>query len=531
LSVLVVPEYRAPLTIATRQKRLTPRPPGGNLPAHASDQALAGFPEPGRFGTEASFRAAPCMKEPSSRFLPGRAGLVAVVVLYLGLGTLWAALVPPFEKPDEIAHFAYVQFMAKEWRIPRQARETYPFLEPETQQPPLYYALAAVAYRASTVAGLPATNLHSWHDRINRHHGEPPPLGGLNAYHHSERFLDPPDAFPYDLILIRLFSLGLGALTLAGTYKIARRLFPDGVGLPVFTTAAVATLPQFTFISTSVSNDVMGFALGAILLYRMVTVDEEHLSRDYSVLGVLLGLAVLVKFTLLPLLPLAFLPMLRGGPTARDRISAFGLFAVGFATVGGWWFVRNGALYGDMLGRQEIINPAEYAWNIDRKTLFSPYFRDFFWTMTGKSFVGKFGFMRIDMPKTYYAAWSGLLLGSATGMALRLARDVSRHRRRLRELAAAPTAILSAAVLMALAALIHYNLQVSQPQGRYLFHVLPAIACLFVMGCRELAMPIVRHPRISLVSTRAGTAAVVAAIGALVGINLLALFRVVLPVY
>ena len=456
---------------------------------------------------------------------------MTVVVLYLCLGTLWAALVPPFEKPDEIAHFAYVQFMASQWRIPKQKQETFPFLEPETQQPPLYYVAAALVYRGATLAGVPATNLGQWESRINPHLGEPPPIGGQNFFQHGERLLDPPGVFPHDLVLVRLFSLGLGAVTLVGVFMTARRIFPHHAWLPVLTTALVATLPQFTFITTSVSNDVMGFALGAVLLYRLVAVDGAHLSRDYFVLGTLLGLAVLVKFTLLSLLPLALLPLLRGGPRARDRASALGLLAVGLAAVGGWWFVRNALVYGDVLGRQEIINPAAYAWNIDRKPLFSPYFRDVFWPRVGESFVGKFGFMRIDMPRAYYAAWCFVVLGSAAGMALRFARDVSRHRQRLREMAAEPPAVLSAALFFALAALIHYNLQVSQPQGRYLFHVLPAIACLLVMGCHELAIPIGRRLPAPLVSTRAADVAAILAVGALGGLNLLALFRVVLPNY
>ena len=466
----------------------------------------------------------PLAGSPDSRHAP--CGPVAVVFVYLGLGILWTALIPVFEKPDEIHHFAYVQFMSEEWRIPTQGKETFPFLEPETQQPPLYYVFGALLYRASLLSGVPETDLHVWEKRVI-----PPPKPGREFFLHPDRFLDSPGLFSYDVLLVRLFSLGLGALALVCIYKTAAQVLQPSFWLPVLSGALVATLPQFTFITTSVSNDVMGFALGSLFIYRLVTVDSAHLSRDYLVLGVLMGLAVLVKATVLPLLPLVLLPVLRRDVTPKERVSALGVFAAAFAALGGWWLLRNVQLYGDFLGRQEVINPQNYAWNIDRKSLSSPYFRDFFWRRLGQSFVGRFGFMNIGMPRLFYQVSCVLLVVSIAGLLTKGLRSVSRHRHRLREWASAQPVLLAGSVLLGLAALVQYNLTVSQPQGRYLFHVLAAIVCLFMMGLLELARPLKNHLPAFLMTPRARGAAATAVVGALVGLNLYALFRVVLTNY
>ena len=52
-----------------------------------------------------------------SSFWRSQEALATIVTLYLLIGLGWAILIPPFEKPDEINHLAFIQLVASsgEW--------------------------------------------------------------------------------------------------------------------------------------------------------------------------------------------------------------------------------------------------------------------------------------------------------------------------------------------------------------------------------------------------------------------------------
>ncbi|MFN8566448.1 MAG: hypothetical protein U0Z44_02755 [Kouleothrix sp.] len=66
--------------------------------------------------------------------------LIALVAVFVGLATLYSAIVPLGEGPDEPGHAAYVFFLAREGRLPDQRRDE---VAGEGHQPPLAYGLAA----------------------------------------------------------------------------------------------------------------------------------------------------------------------------------------------------------------------------------------------------------------------------------------------------------------------------------------------------------------------------------------------------
>jgi hypothetical protein len=447
-----------------------------------------------------------------------RLPLAVLLGIFLALGALWAALVPPFEKPDEVHHFAYVQFLPRARRLPVQAREPDPFLEVELQQPPTYYLGAAIPYGLAGRLGLPATDLHDWLERLNpRYQGRSPPLGAERNFWLQDGIgVDAGETYPFDLLLVRLFSLLLSAGTVLLSFRLARRVLPDRPWLAIGAAAAVGLLPQFTFLATSASNDSLAWlwsALYLLLLLRLRDSAPDRSGRAYLALGVAAGLAPLVKSTLYPLLPLALLvapPGLRLGARLRG-LAVWGASAL---LVGGWWFVRNERLYGDLLGRQEIINPALFAWNIHPKPLGSPYFAPSgpFWPKLGQSFVGYFGFVHLPLPDWAYGSVFLAAIAALAGLGLFLWRAGREARLRL--------GLLAAAGLLALAGVVYYNLHVDQPQGRYLFVALPALAILFVTGLAELA---------GRGSRDRGVAIAVA--GGFLALNLYSLAVVIVPSY
>ena len=133
-----------------------------------------------------------------------------VLIAFLALGTMWSVCVPAFEKPDEVHHFAYVQFLARERRLPVQAREPDPFLDAELQQPPLYYLVAAALYDSGRAAGLARTDLRTWESRWNRLFmgGHMAPGREPNFFAHAAG-----EWPPADVLLVRALSPPFSATT------------------------------------------------------------------------------------------------------------------------------------------------------------------------------------------------------------------------------------------------------------------------------------------------------------------------------
>src|SRR3954467_7420608 len=72
-----------------------------------------------------------------------RAALAAVVLLSVTFSVAYARYVPWGEVPDETAHERYVEYVVRFARLP-EITAAHPYTN-ESQQPPLYYVLGALA--------------------------------------------------------------------------------------------------------------------------------------------------------------------------------------------------------------------------------------------------------------------------------------------------------------------------------------------------------------------------------------------------
>jgi hypothetical protein len=118
-----------------------------------------------------------------------------------------------------------------------------------------------------------------------------------------------------------------------------------------------------------------------------------------------------------------------------------------------------------------------------------------------KTFVGYFGHATVKLPRLAYVAWLAFFAVAAAGLVRQGAMS-----KRL-------ALILLTAIAGALVILVRINLQFDQPQGRYLFPALPAIALMIAIGLESWRVP-------------ARPAAVTLAV-----VNVLILVFVVMPAY
>lgn len=400
-----------------------------------------------------------------------RLGIVAVLFTYAWLAGQYARLTPPWQAPDEPAHFNYIARVAASPLDPPVIEPgDYPFayleelkarrfpkewsitgITYEDHQPPLYYYLAAVAYRLA------------------------PP-------HTAAR-----------LLAVRLVSVALGGVVVFGAWWFARRGWPGNAWLPLATAGFVGFLPMHLAVSAAANNDALANAVAVLALAWSFerAMWRPKGERPAIVSGAVLGLAFLTKLTIvLPVLAalataewLALRRRESPNPRAILRLIARGMTAG--ALIAGPWLLRNVSVYGLLdplaLGRHDAVvvgQPRTAEW-IATYGLASWLGRLLVFTFD--SFWGVFGWLGEFLDRRVYHLMAAATFIAGLGLA-----------RRSRRLAGAFSATERTATLLGLvmlvavvAAFLGYNWRLVQHQGRYLFGALAPIGLYFSLGLGE----------------------------------------------
>ena len=400
--------------------------------------------------------------------------LVAVIVTYCVLGVLYAVHTPPWQAPDEPAHYNYVRYLAAHHRLPVLQAGDYPhdYLEEikaakfppemtidpiryEFWQPPLYYLLAVPVYLL---------------------------FGGA-------------------LIPLRLFSVACGAGLLIVAYGIARQAFPQNDALALGTVALIAFVPQHLAMTAAVNNDALAELILAGVMWALVRwvvggetrgvgENSEELKR-LAVVGVLMGLGLLTKTSTVVSVPLALVALVLRRKRVDTRSVACLLLPALLLVLP--WLVRNAAVYGgsDVLGwgRHGAVvadQPRTAEWialyglgNVLRWGL----------TTTFQSFWAQFGWMAVPIDARIYRALALFCGLAGVGFVLHVMRLWRERGLRLDEGTQRAASLLALWLLLTGASYLWYNATFVQHQGRYLFPALVPIAVFFALGWREALRP------------------------------------------
>jgi 4-amino-4-deoxy-L-arabinose transferase-like glycosyltransferase len=482
----------------------------------------------------------------NSKLLTLNFELLALVVAFVALATLYSVVTPLGEGPDEPGHARYMFFLAREGRLPvQQADAAKSDVPGEGHQPPLAYALvaplAAWLPREERQFDMPGNPRFTWAS-------PPSEVVELNAVAHGSREYMPWRGFVLAWHLARLISVALGAATVGFTYLAARALMderrrtkdeivPHSFALrpssfvALLAAALVAFNPQFLFISALLTNDALLVMLSAALLWLVVrrptfrhgsgqaTDDGRPKSirtaAGYAMtIGLVLGLALITKQSAIILVPIALLAVLEHSwlverkQQANKRnvtlssyhiviLSSLLAFAFATALVSGWWYARNWRLYGDLFGlaafQAEFVTQAfdptsAAAWVAALAQLHS-------------SFWARFGWMNVLPPSWVIGFFALVELLALVGWLRRLdgrwktkdgSRRVGPSSFVLRLWRWWPILLLP---LLAFGWLISFALTAGLVawQGRLLFPALPALAILLAWGLSGL--PNVSHPK------------------------------------
>ncbi|MFC2030671.1 glycosyltransferase family 39 protein [Chloroflexota bacterium] len=411
--------------------------------------------------------------------------LAAILLIYLALALWYSTIVPLGEAPDEVPHFTVVRFLARNGRLPTGTDEH------EAWQPPLYYALgAALTFWIEDAGGTPFAA------RVNAHFDPVDPRAPKNLLLHSTAEAWPYRGWALSWHLVRLVSVVLGAITVWAVFRLGDVVFPEQPAIAVAMAALTAFTPQFIFISAVVNNDNAATALSAVILWQVAELlhdgDCARLWRRAAILGLLLGLAVLSKASLIALLPIVAVaivvasarcsqsadpaPGSGGAPWRSSRVwLAFRALALAFgvwALLAGWYYARNWQLYGDPMGwsflqqthalREGPLTPDLLVW------LFRGVYRSFWLGWIGIGFDGLL----------YWLIGLASLVGAA-GFVAWLARCWKALDRSTRW----TLAILGLHAAITVASLVQWTATVQgTDQGRLIYPILPTVMLALAGG-------------------------------------------------
>jgi 4-amino-4-deoxy-L-arabinose transferase-like glycosyltransferase len=225
----------------------------------------------------------------------------------------------------------------------------------EGSQPPLYYLLAAGCTFWVDTGDFDEVQRPNPHAVV----GLPQVVGNKNMMIHTEREDWPWQGTTLAVHLIRFLSVGLGAITVWMTWRIAHCLWPSNAQIPLLAAGLTAFNPMFLFISASVNNDNLAAPLAAVAVLVLLNVLRHGQNgRDGLWLGLLLGLGALTKLSVLALFPLTAVALTWDAwrrRAWRTWLVNGMLIAVFFALIAGWWYWRNWTLYGDPTGTNRML--------------------------------------------------------------------------------------------------------------------------------------------------------------------------------
>ncbi|MBI3942402.1 MAG: hypothetical protein HY326_05260 [Chloroflexi bacterium] len=397
-----------------------------------------------------------------------------VVIAYLAMACAYAFGTPPWQIPDEPAHYNYIRTLGDTRALPVLQMGDYPAdymetlksqhfppeipidtLRYESYAPPLYYIVATPFYWL--VQSLPIRQ---------------------------------------QVPFLRLVSVCIGALGLWLGYQIINAIFPGDPILPWAVPGLSAFVPMHLTMTGAINSDssaeVMLLALTWVCILRLK--DTLSLEKYCLLGGGILGLAFLTKGTIYTL------PVLIAGAELlhwwiKDKVDwassvkvlgSIGLIAL---IISGGWFARNLLTYRglDVFGTKQhdlvVVGQVRTSEWLAQYGLRGILQRGL--DTTFRSFWGIFGWMGVPMEDRVYRLLL-LFSGLGTGGCLVFLFNLWKGRLRLQQIQIAGLCLLALSMLLTLAVYLWYNLSFVQHQGRYLFPGLIAIMTFFALGWRQI---------------------------------------------
>lgn len=397
-----------------------------------------------------------------------------VTVLFVVIGLLYLSATPPFEAPDESAHFLYAHTWIETGELPvmKSYQEMWQSGQLAGHHPPLYYALLSLPLRLTERTDLADYYIANPFASIGT-----VTLNNQNVFLH---LMTHTGDTGIAIMLGRLVSIALGVATLWFVYGSAYLITAD----PAFSAWVMllaGSIPTFVFISAAINNDNLATALfSAGILWLVRVVQQRTLtSRNAILIGVILGGLALTKLNTIMMFGLVggtlFIGLLFKRFTLRSVVMTL-LLAGGISmALAGWWYVRNWQLYGDPLA----LSATERIWSRGQPPT---EWNAILFEAKGvwESFWLVLGWFNIRGGDWFYSYIAVVIALGGLGVLVQVYRDRSFRQYFV---------LFGAIIMLLVIGLAITTRQINVSQGRILFPGLAAITILMVSGWRTLLGP------------------------------------------
>lgn len=246
--------------------------------------------------------------------------LLVILFAALILRLLFAFNTPNWQAPDEYPHYFVIKHLAVTGEYPI-SNPKFPYYE--AYQPPLYYFIGAGIY-------LLVSDLDS-------------PSPGLFQEFDPDTLTTPKNPA---LVVLRLFSVLLGMLTIFIIYKTSFLVFNSKIKSALLVLAIASTLPTFIVNNASVTNDALANFIGALTIWLIFL--PETLKRNLLI-SLILGLGILTKANLYPLsLVIIFAIWIQKRNLVATFKTIYPIIII-LLILSSWFFIWNYARYGTII--------------------------------------------------------------------------------------------------------------------------------------------------------------------------------------
>ncbi len=451
--------------------------------------------------------------------------LALLLVIFLAKGVIITFVHAPFTGHDEVAHYAYLEFVAEQHRLPViPDLDAWQATYAETREPS-HDRMSAELWKYCRRTTPDWTTGCGDYDSViyaMTYAGDFFPTGWVYTANHPPLYyllmtplfwVSQDASLETQLYLLRLAAIPFGLITVLFAYRTVRTLFPRDRFLAMTVPAFVAFQPQISYESAMLNNDILAIAFTSIVVYLLVQgLRDRFPVRTVVLIGFFYGLAVLSKNTSLTTGALIGFAMVLGIGVRRWREwIPKGLLAAGTTALMIWpWFLYMYRTYGDFTGLDRI-SALQSWWNYggqqNRPTIWDQLVdRGFFW-MRWRETWGEFGWRLIPLSPDLLRVILWFTLVGTIGIAVWAVRLWLTNHRILSAatddeadaIAARGGSVfvlerwqvvgvltMGIACLIGYLAILQFGTQFSLTQARYFFPAIVPAATLLMLGYRAM---------------------------------------------